>query len=231
MPMHEFKTWLNGPEDVQKEMELCKEKDLHFYTNKEELLNAFTHFLGVIFSVVGLVLMLVKATTALSYVTAVLCSCGFLLLYTNSTIYHSLQNKDLKAVWRKVDYCSVNLIVISCGTGVALLTGRMAGIIIYAVCFGLVALALTLSLVNFRKFRMFSFAMNFVIGGLLFASYFLTDTHLTVAELALNIAGIVSVLIGSILFAIHKPYVHTVFHVFVLVGPILFWTANYLMLS
>ncbi len=231
MTFSDFKKWLDGPEDTELAKQICKEKDLHFYTNREEVLNAFTHFLGIVFSIVGLVLMLLKATTPISYATAVLCSFGFLLLYTNSTVYHTLQNKDLKGVWRKIDYCSVNLIVISCGTGVALLTGHIAGIIIYAVCFGLVILALILSLINFRKFRMFSFAMNFVIGGLLFASYFITDTVFTTAELILNIAGLISVLVGSILFAIHKPYVHTVFHVFVLVGPILFWTANYLMLS
>ena len=78
---------------------------------------------------------------------------------------------------------------------------------------------------------MFSFATNFLIGGLLVGAYFITGTHFTTTELVLNAIGIVSVLIGSVLFVIHKPYVHAVFHLFVLVGPILFWTANYLMLT
>ena len=231
MTMTEFKKWLDGPEDVESAKEIAVQYDLHYYTHREEALNVFTHFLGVVFSVIGMVLMLIKATTTLSYVSAVLCSAGFLTLYVNSTTYHAIQNPKIKAIMRKVDYCSVNLIVISCGTGVAFLTGRYEGFIIYGVCLFLTALALTLSLVNFRKFRMFSFATNFLIGGLLVGAYFITGTHFTTAELVLNALGIVSVLIGSVLFVIHKPYIHAVFHVFVLVGPILFWTANYLMLT
>lgn len=231
MTINQFKTWLNGPEDVEGAKKIAEEFNLHFYTHKEEALNVFTHFLGVLFGIIGLVLMLLKATTPSSIATAVLCPLGFLTLYTNSTVYHFIQKPSLKATMRKVDYCSVNIIVISCGTGVALLTGHVAGYAIYATCFGLVVLALVLSLVNFRKFRMVSFAMNFVIGGLLVGAYFLTNTHFTTTELILNAIGIVSVSVGSVLFMIHKPYVHAVFHMFVLVGPILFWTANYLMIS
>jgi hemolysin III len=231
MTINEFKTWLDGPTDVDKAKKIAEEYNLHYYTHKEEALNVLTHFLGVVFSVIGLVLMVLKATTPASIATAVLCPIGFLALYTNSTVYHFIQNPALKATMRKVDYCSVNIIVISCGTGVALLTGHVAGYAIYATCFGLVVLALVLSLVNFRKFRMVSFAMNFVIGALLVGAYFLTDTHFSTTELVLNAVGIASVIVGSVLFAIHKPYVHAVFHLFVLVGPILFWTANYLMIS
>lgn len=226
-----MKNWLNGPENPDEAKAIAEKYHLHYYTNREEVLNVFTHFLGMIFSVVGMVLMLIKATTPLSTVTAVLCSAGFLALYTNSTVYHAVRNPKYKAIMRKVDYCSVNLIVISCGTGVAFLTGRYEGFVIYGVCLFCTILALVLSLVNFKKFRMVSFAMNFVIGGLLVGAYFITDTHFTTTELILNAFGIVSVLTGSVLFGIHKQYVHAVFHVFVLIGPILFWTANYLMIS
>lgn len=208
-----------------------EDNNLHYYSPGEELANTLTHAVGVVIGIIGLIFMLFKATAPASYATAVLVSVGFTALYLSSSIYHACTNLQLKRVLRPIDYCSVNFIVISCGTGVALLGGSIVGYGIYAACFALCAVSITLCFVNFAKFRMLIFAINFIIGGLLFSTYFITGIEMSSTVKILNLCGIISVLIGAAIFGVHKPYVHAVFHVFVLVGPVLFLIANYLMLS
>lgn len=222
---------LKNNENPAEEKLIYEENNLHYYTPKEELLNTATHALGIIFGIIGFIFMLIKATSPSAYATAVLFSIGFTALYISSSMYHACTNVKIKSVLRRVDYCSVNFIVISCGTGVALMSGSVAGYAIYGVCFGFSAISIILCIVNFKKFRMLAFAMNFIIGAALFSCYFITDVELSLTVKLLNAAGIASVLIGAAIFGIKKPYVHTVFHIFVLLGPILFWAANYLMLS
>ncbi len=228
--MNTLKAFFKTPDTIEEDKKLYDEYDLHYYTPGEELLNAISHGLGIPFAIAGLVLMLLKSTSPMSYVVSVLCSLGFLVLYVNSTVYHATKSLKAKSVMRRIDYCSVNLIVIACGTGLSLLSGKTAGYAIYGVCFVLTAVSVILCIANFRKFRLLAFAMNFVIGALLFSSYFITDFSMPDVALWLNLGGIISVLLGAAIFGIHVRYMHVLFHFFTLVGPILFWTANYVLL-
>lgn len=197
----------------------------------EEALNVLTHGIGIIFSIVGAVLMLIKATTPQSYATAILRSIGFLLLYSASTAYHACTNLKAKSVLRKVDYSSINFIVISCGIGVCLMYGSVFGYVAYALTICVAAMTTALCVINFQRFKNYAFVSNFIVGGLLFCAFFLVKPTVPTSFLVLNLLGIVSVLIGAGLFGVKKRYVHTVFHIFVLVGPILFWFANYIIIS
>ncbi len=218
-------------EPSQEEKQLYEDNNLHYYSGKEEIANTLSHGVGIIFSIIGLILMLLKANSPAQYATAVLLPLGFLFLYTSSTIYHACTNLKMKSILRRIDYCSVNFIVIACGTGIALLTGKTSGFIIYGVCLLLSVASIIMTVVNFKKLRMVNFSMNFVIGAILFAAYFITDIEMSWTSIGINLAGIAVILVGAVLFGIKKPYVHFAFHLATLFGPILFWTANYLMLG
>lgn len=220
-----------SPDNVEELKQIYAEHGLKYYRPMEEALNVITHGVGIIFSLVGAVLMLLKATTPQSIATAILCSLGFILLYSASTAYHACTKLDVKSVLRKVDYSTINFIVISCGIGVCLMFNSVFGYVAYALTFCVAVTTTLLCVLNFKRFKNYAFASNFIVGGLLFIAYFLIDPTVPDEFLILNLLGIASVLIGAALFGIKKPYVHTVFHIFVLIGPILFWFANYILLS
>ncbi len=226
-----LKNRFKSPDNVEELKRIYGDNGLRYYLPMEELLNVTTHGIGAVLSVVGAVLMLLKATTPQSFATAILCSFGFILLYCASTAYHACTNLKIKSILRKVDYSSINLNVIACGTGICLLFNSIYGYIAYALAICVALVTIFLCVYDFKRFKNYAFASNFIVGGLLFGAFFLVKASVPNLFLILNLSGIVCVLIGAALFAIKKPYVHSVFHIFVLIGPILFWLANYIILT
>ena len=228
MDLSSFKT----PENVDERREWYKSHSLVYYTPKEELLHATTHFLGVLAAVVMLVFMLLRATTPASYATAVL-SCFLLgLEFLISAIYHGTNDLKKKLVWRQLDYPAVNLNVLACGSALCLLYDNLYGYIAFSLGFVIAFLMLFGCLFAFGKFRKISVGATFIVGSLLFAAYFVsayTGTGLNNRSFVgyLYLSGLLLSLLGALLFRIHRRYVHAVFHVLVLFGPILCMVANY----
>ena len=76
-----------------------------------------------------------------------------------------------------------------------------------------------------------SAASTFLIGGLMFAAFFtayFSEKGISFETRMAYLAGLASCLLGAAVFGVHYLYVHCLFHVFVLVGPILFLVATYL---
>jgi hypothetical protein len=70
------------------------------YTAREELANSLTHGLGAVLSVAGLVLLVVFAARhgdAWHVVSTAIFGTTLVLLYTASTLYHSLRGERLEA--------------------------------------------------------------------------------------------------------------------------------------
>ncbi len=66
-----------------------------FYLHKfiREPMNAFTHFIGIVLSIIGLILLVVKAArvgTPLDVGAVAAFGISLILLYTASTVYHSV---------------------------------------------------------------------------------------------------------------------------------------------
>lgn len=227
---------LRTPENVDELKETYKNNSLVYYTPLEELINATTHALGAIFAVVMLGLMLRVATTPQSIATAVL-SCFCLgLEFAISAGYHGERDLQRKRLWRRVDFPAVNLNVIACGASLCLLYGHVYGYIAFALSFVISFTMLFCCLFAFDKFHKISVASTFVVGGLLFAAYFVsnfTGSGINNKDIVgwLYLAGLLTCLLGAIFFRIHKRYMHCIFHVLVLIGPILCMLANYFQLS
>lgn len=202
----------------------------------EELINTTTHALGVVFAVVMLVVMLRVATTPQSIATAVLsCFCLGLEFFI-SAMYHGTRDLKRKLTWRKLDFPAVNLNVLACGTSICLIYGNVYGYIAYALGFVISFAMLFACLFAFDKFHKVSVGCTFIVGALLFAAFFVakfTGDGIRNNDLVgfLYLAGLLVSLLGAIFFRIYKRYMHCIFHVLVLIGPMLCMLANYFQLS
>lgn len=82
----------------------------HTYTKKEEVVNAITHGIGVLLSVAALVLLVVYAAmngTAWHVVTFSIFGASAIVLYTSSTLLHSLRPGRVKNVFEILDHSSI----------------------------------------------------------------------------------------------------------------------------
>ena len=136
-----------------------------------------------------------------------------------------------KLLWRTLDFPSVNLNVIACATAPCLLYNNVYGYVALGLSFAIAIVIFALCIYKFSVFRKVSVASTFLIGALMFAAFltaYFSEKGISFETSMVYLAGLASCLLGAAVFGVHKRYVHCLFHVFVLVGPILFLVATYL---
>lgn len=226
-----IKEALKTPPNTDELKQIYKDNGLVYYTPKEELFHSISHALGAVVALVFMIFMLLKATTPAAYATAVL-SCAFIAIeFSVSATYHGVSDMKKKLTWRTLDFPAVNLNVIACATATCLMYGSIYGYVAFGVSFAIAAVIFVLCLYRFDIFRKVSVASTFVIGGLMFAAFFtayFSQKGISQATSFVYLAGLASCLLGAAVFGVHKRYVHCLFHVFVLVGSILFLVATYM---
>ncbi|MDR0914361.1 MAG: hemolysin III family protein, partial [Oscillospiraceae bacterium] len=80
------------------------------YSLGEEIFNAITHGVGSMLSIAGMVVLLVFAALGGDPLTITSCAvygASLIVLYTMSTLYHSITNKRAKAFFRIMDHNTI----------------------------------------------------------------------------------------------------------------------------
>lgn len=202
------------------------------YTLAEELINAISHGIGALLSIAGLVLLLVRAHTALQYVTVSIFGTTMILLYTISCIYHALSPRLTgKKVLRVLDHCNVFLLVFGTYIPVALL--GVSGALGWWL-FGWVALITVLGIVfsaiNVDRFQLLEVICHLLNGWSILIGIVPLYQHAGFMGVLLLLLGGIAYSLGAILYRIgakHK-YAHSVFHFFCIIGTFLQWLAIFL---
>jgi len=111
------------------------------YSVGEEIANSVTHGIGIVLSVAGLALLTAFASVFGSARHIVSCSiygATQILLYTASTLYHSIPLPRAKAVLRVLDHAAIFLLIAGTYTPFALVNlGGALGWIIFGLVWGL----------------------------------------------------------------------------------------------
>ena len=205
---------------------------LKYYTPKEENLNSKTHFFGAFLAVVGLIILLFSTNTARGIATAVISFFGAFLVYFTSGLYHSFKKIDVKAKWRRVDHANVSMVVLSCAIGMLLnLREHVYNYVALGIVGFLIVANYICCLVIGEKYFKIENIVELVIAALFVAAYFVNRSMMTVAVKALYATGGFTCLLGFIFYGRKRMYMHTVFHVLMVVGTVLCWFATYFILT
>ena len=204
---------------------------LPHYTLGEEIFNAISHGTGGLLSIAALVLMLVKAKTALAAVSVSVFGFAMIVLYVISCVYHALSRRVKgKKVLRVIDHCNVFFLVLGTYVPVALLgVGGWLGWTLLGVVFAFAATGISLNGVNVDRFKVSSVICHLVCGWSILAGIpALLNTMGNVGVFWL-VAGGAAYTVGSILYGIgaKKKYIHCVFHIFCLIGTACHFWAVY----
>ena len=194
------------------------------YTLGEEITNAITHGIGAILGIIALILLIIKSSTT----TAVIASCIYafftILLYVISCIYHALSpNLTGKKVLRVLDHCNVLLMLAGTYTPICLcLLPSPMNWIVFIIVWLITIVSVVFTAINLNKYAWMSIVSNLVLG---WGSLFIIKTLIelcTLKGVIILILGGVAYSLGAILYLIgkKKKYIHSVFHVFVLIASI-----------
>jgi len=195
------------------------------YTLGEEITNAITHGVGAALAIAGLVLLIIRANSAIGVVTGVIYASIMIVLYVISCVYHSLSFRIKgKKVLRILDHCNIQLMVAGTYTPICLsLLGGALGWTMFGIVWAVTVVAVVFNCLNVEKFKVVSIFCNLLLG---WAALFIMKPLVAACPgtgLALLIWGGVVYSIGAILYGLgHKVrYMHSLFHFFVIGGSIL----------
>ena len=85
------------------------------YSLAEEIANSISHGIGLVFGIVGLVLLLVQAfdtnANAMAITSYSLYGGSMILLFLASTLYHAIPHQRAKRWLKKFDHCAIYLLI------------------------------------------------------------------------------------------------------------------------
>ena len=206
------------------------------YNLAEELISAISHGLGALFGVAALVLGLLAAADdgAATVVGAAVYGGSMGLLYTCSTIYHSLRVNMAKRVFRILDHCGVFLLI--AGTYTPLLLVSMysqsptTAVVMLVLIWAAAAVGIVFSSISLRRFRVLTTICYLTMGWSVIFTFSPMMRALGPLGTRLLVWGGVAYTLGAVLYGIgaKKRYFHSIFHFFVLAGSILHFLCIYL---
>lgn len=202
------------------------------YTLGEELINSISHGIGAGLAIAALVLCIVKSKNAWSIVSTSIYGSFMIILYIISCIYHALSPRVKgKKVLRVIDHCNVFLMLAGTYMPIclSLLNGTL-GWMVFSIVWTITIIAIILNSINVDKYQLASVICHLLLGwGSLIIINPLIKASSLHAVWVLIIGGIIYT-IGSILYGIGRkiPYMHSVFHFFVLGGSIIHFFFIYL---
>ena len=189
----------------------------------EEKLNAQTHGLGALLGIVALILLIIFDThkTAYSLFSVIVYGISIIILFTASTLYHSVKDERKKHYFRIVDHVSIYLLIAGTYTPVLLISlNHSLGWTLFYVVWGIALFGIVLKLFFTGKFEIFSTLLYLVMGWLIIFDF--TNLAKVFGEGILFLfAGGLAYTVGIVFYAIHRiPYNHVIWHLFVLAGAI-----------
>ena len=214
-------------------MERIKLRDriLPKYTKGEEIFNMTSHIVGAVLGIVATVLCIVFAAirgNVYGIISGAIYGVTMIILYTMSSIYHGLSPKRYsKKVFQVLDHCSIFLLIAGSYTPFALCTIRehdlASGWIIFGVIWAFAILGIVLNSIDIKKFKVFSMICYLVMGWCIVFKITLLPELLGTAGFVLLLLGGIAYTIGAILYGLGKKhkYMHSIFHLFILLGSLL----------
>ena len=200
------------------------------YTKGEEIFNMVSHIVGGGLGVVALVLCVVFAALHRNTWGIVGCSiygASLIILYTMSSIYHGLHPNMAKRVFRVLDHCTIYFLIGGTYTPILFCAIRPVSPgwawTIFGIVWGLAAMATTLTAIDMKKYSKLSMVCYIGMGWSILLAAKVTIRAMETWGLIFLLAGGIAYTVGAVLYGIGKKhkYIHSVFHLFVVLGSIL----------
>lgn len=190
-----------------------------------ERLNSFTHLLGAVIALAGLVVLVVFASLkgdVWRIVSFSIYGTSLFLLYLFSTLYHSTKG-PLKALFQKLDHISIYLLIAGSYTPFVLVSLKGAwGWSLFGVIWVLAVIGILLDSFSSNERRIVQLVIYLLMGWIaLIAIKPLIES--------LSMAGFLSLLGGGLFYSVgiafyildlKKYHFHGIWHLFVLAGSV-----------
>ena len=200
------------------------------YSRGEECMNTVTHIVGGALGVAALTLCVVFAAlrhNVYGVVGSAIYGVSLIALYTVSSVYHGLKPGMGKKVMQIVDHCTIYFLIAGTYTVIVLSAIRprypVLGWGLFAFEWAMAALATTLTAIDLKKYNVISMICYIGLGWAIIPFARQALEVLTLPGFLFLLLGGIAYTIGAVLYGIgsRKKWMHSVFHIFVVLGSVL----------
>ena len=189
----------------------------------EEIANSITHGLGLVLSVAALTILVVYASldgdpwriTAFSIYGS-----SLTILYLVSTLYHSLTNSRIKAIFRRLDHAAIYLLIAGTYTPIILISLRTTWVIyILPIVWTMAVIGVYIKVFYIHRYERLTLAYYIIMGWMALIAAKPMFNSIPIESFIWIILGGVAYTTGIIFYTWNRlPFNHTIWHGFVLAG-------------
>ncbi len=207
-----------------------KDRILPDYTRGEELMNTVTHIVGAALGVIALVLCILEAASngnVWGVVASGIYGASMIALYCVSSIYHGMKPGMVKKVMQVIDHCTIYFLIAGTYTPIVLSAIRPVYPALAWGLFGFVwilaIIAVVLTAIDLKKYNVFSMICYIGMGWAIIPFWRQVLNVLTMPGFLLLLSGGIAYTVGSILYGLGRTrkWMHSIFHIFVILGSLL----------
>ena len=195
-----------------------------------ERLNAWTHLVGALLSISGASVLITLAAVMgdpWKIVSVSIFGATLILLYSASTLYHSVRGRA-KMILRKLDHLSIYLLIAGTYTPFCLVTLRGAwGWTLFGIVWGLAIIGMLQEIRPRSEARIMSLVIYAVMGWVVVIAIKPLLDHLETAGFAYLAGGGLLYTIGMVFYAFDSRFRHWhgIWHLFVIGGSLMHYIA------
>lgn len=207
-------------------MSVAGDAALPRYGFGDEVASSVIHGIGILLSIAGLAV-LVAHTAAAGTVSDVLASAVYgmslILLYTASTLYHTIRGDSARRVLRTMDHIAIFLLIAGTYTPFTLIALRGTwGWSLFGIVWSLALLGSALELGMLKRYHRFAVLLYIAMGWVGIVAFRPLLAHLQTGGMVLLLAGGAAYTLGVPFYLWRQlPYHHSIWHFFVLAGSVL----------
>lgn len=207
-----------------------RDRSLPVYSVGEEIMNSVTHGVGGLLAIAALVLCVVFAAlhgNGYGVVASAIYGASMIVLYTVSCVYHGMLPGMGKKVMQVVDHCTIYFLIAGTYTVTVLSGLRPAypkiawGLFFFEWIMAILAAVLTA--IDLKKYSVISMICYIGLGWAIIPFTRQICEVMTRPGFLLLLLGGIAYTIGAVLYGLGrtKKWMHSVFHLFVLLGSAL----------
>lgn len=196
----------------------------------KEPVSALTHLVGAILSIpvtIFLIYYAIKYATPWHVASFIVFGIALTLLYTASTVYHSVSvSQKVSDILRRIDHMMIFILIAGTYTPICLVALRGAwGFSLFGVVWTIAILGIMIKIFWFKAPRKLSTSLYVIMGWLVITAFYPLLKAVPPSGVLLLTLGGLSYTVGAIIYAFKLPIFnsklfgfHEVFHIFVIAG-------------
>ena len=195
----------------------------------ELIANAISHGLGAAFSIVALILLLIKSDSTSEILSSVAFGVAMIILYLSSTLFHSFPEKMKRvySVFQRLDHSSIFILISGTYTPfLVLLVGTKEAYILLAVLWTITLLGIVMKSIWIHKFKFIHLGIYLFMGWSIL--FIIDEVYYGMGDVFIFVLlGGISYTVGVGFYVSKFKFNHFVWHIFVLGGTVFHFVAVY----